>query len=417
MTIFSRHARWATAAIIAAGAVGISGVVALSSASASTHSSASTRGSASAGAAAAQPVALAVKQIAFGSKLHHQFQPHGTGPAKTEALAGPDDIASLGAFGPGAGTAVIGAGLYVGFQNGVGSQGEPSTDGNLDSTVVQLTFSGQRVRQWDLKGKVDGLGVDPAAGQVIATVNEDASSSLYTISARTGKVVHYAYNRPLPHKGGTDAVTVFQGQIVISASAPGTSATAPASAPAAYVVRLNPVTKIAAVFPLYGDKATAVAVNGPHAGHAVALALTDPDSNGVVPASAPAFKGDFLLNSQGDQQLIFGSFTWWSRSLSVLALTASVDDTAWATAPGGELFTTDATANTVDAVSGPLTAGTAYAAVTPCNANSAPATCPAPGFPASYLGTVNLATGAIAPVTIKGATLNPKGLIFVPVFP
>jgi hypothetical protein len=28
--------------------------------------------------------------------------------------------------------------LFTAFQNGVGSQGEPSTDGNLDSTVVEF---------------------------------------------------------------------------------------------------------------------------------------------------------------------------------------------------------------------------------------------------------------------------------------
>ncbi len=58
-----------------------------------------------------------------------------------------------------------------------------------------------------------------------------------------------------------------------------------------------------------------------------------------------------------------------------------------------------------------------YTSVAPCNANSAPATCPAPGFPANYLGTVNLKTGAISPVTTMGAKLSPKGLIFVPGLP
>ena len=177
------------------------------------------------------------------------------------------------------------------------------------------------------------------------------------------------------------------------------------------------MTEIATVFPLYADNAAAIAVNGPQAGHAVTLTLTDPDSSEAVPASSPAFKGDFMLDAQGDQQLIFGSFTWWHRSLSVLNLPTSVDDTAWAVLPGGELFATDATANTIDSISGPLKPGTAYAAVTPCNANSAPATCPAPGFAPNYLGAVNLKTGAITPVTVKGGRLNPKGLIFVPVFP
>ena len=92
---------------------------------------------------------LFVRQIAFGKKLHHKFRVGGTGAVRTEALAGPDDISQLG------------RNLYVGFQNGVGSQGEPSTAGNLDSTVVQFTFSGAKVRQWDLKGKVRRPGRRP----------------------------------------------------------------------------------------------------------------------------------------------------------------------------------------------------------------------------------------------------------------
>ena len=84
----------------------------------------------------------------------------------------------------------------------------------------------------------------------------------------------------------------------------------------------------------------------------------------------------------------------------------------WATSAHGALFTTDATANTVDMVSGALSVGTAYTAVTPCNANSAPATCPAPGFPANYLATLDLTSGTVSPVTVSGSALSPQGLLF-----
>jgi hypothetical protein len=140
---------------------------------------------------------------------------------------------------------------------------------------------------------------------------------------------------------------------VISASAPGTvGASAPQPTyPAVYVVRLNAKTKIATVHPLYDDESTATALNGPHEGKPVQLALTDPDSNEVVPPSVPRFGGDFMLASQGDEELIFGSFSWWSRSLSVLSLTASVDDSSWITAPGA-IYVTDNHTDTVDAVTG-----------------------------------------------------------------
>jgi hypothetical protein len=349
---------------------------------------------------------ITVRQIAFGKKLHHNFRPNGTGAWKSESLAGPDDLSFLDGH------------LYVGFQNGVGSQGEVSPDGNLDSTVVEFTLLGKDVRQWDVKGKVDGLTADPSAGKVIATVNEDHNSSLYTISPRTGSVTHYAYNKPLPHNGGTDAISIFRGQILISASAPGTvGKPAPQPTyPAVYVVTLNPKTKVATVRALFYDEATAKAVNGPHAGKNVKLGLTDPDSSEVVPSDSPSFRGDFMLDSQGDQELIFDRITGgWRQSLSVLSLPTSVDDTAWVTRHLGVLYTTDSTADTLDAVYGNLPVGTAYTAVTPCNANSAPSTCPAPGFPANYLGTVNLKTGALPRVQTTGAAVQPKGMIFVPI--
>jgi hypothetical protein len=344
---------------------------------------------------------LFVRQIAFGAKLHHEYQANGKGAWHTEALTQPDDISEL--WGR----------IYVGFQNGGGPQGQPSADGNLDSTIVEFTLNGQEVRQWDVPGHADGVTADPLTGKVIVTVNEDANSSLFTVSPSTGHVTHYAYNVPLPHKGGTDAIEIYHGQILISASAPGTTGTAPASAPAVYVVSLNPSTKIATVQALFDDNSIATAVNGPHAGTLVQLALTDPDSNEVVPYDSPKFGGDFMLDSQGDQELIFDQPYGWGAGLSVLALPHSVDDTSWAASPYGAIYTTDATADTVDTVTGWFRVGTSYSSVTPCDENSAPATCPAPGYPPNYLATVNLATGALTPVATTGAPLQPKGQIFV----
>jgi hypothetical protein len=152
-------------------------------------------------------------------------------------------------------------------------------------------------------------------------------------------------------------------------------------------------------------------VNAPNAGKKVTLALTDPDSNLVVPSSSPKFAGEFMLNSQGDQELIFAGAS--GQSLQVLKIPTPVDDTAFATSASGTLYVTDSAANTVDAVTGPFTPGTAYTAVTPCNANSAPTNCPAPGFPANSLGTIDLTTGALGKVTVIGP-LTPKGMVFVP---
>jgi hypothetical protein len=254
------------------------------------------------------------------------------------------------------------------------------------------------------------MGADSATGQVFATVNEDSKSSLYTVSG--GTVTHYTYTpSQLPHLGGTDAIAVYNGKILISASAPGTSGKAPASAPAVFAVTLNAGAKTAAVAPFFADNATATGVNAPNAGKKVTLALTDPDSSLVVPSGSPEFAGDFMLNSQGDQELIFSGAS--GQHLQVLKISNPVDDTAWATSASGSLYTTDSTSNTVDVITGPFTPGTAYTAVTPCNASSAPTNCPAPGYPANSLGTINLKTGAVGNVALNGLVM-PKGMVFVP---
>jgi len=386
VTIFSlRTAAWLGAAVVAAG-LGTAGC----------SSSSSTAPAASASTSA--PKTLTAKQLVFGDTLKHSFVPAGQTATKTEHLTQPDDIVSLG------------GNLYVGFQNGVGSQGEESGSGNLDSTLLEITPKGSVVKQWDMRGKIDGMGADAATGQVFASVNEDSKSSLYVESG--GTVTHYAYTQsPLPHMGGTDAISVLNGKILISASAPGTSGKAPKNAAAVYVVTLNASAKTATVAPFFAINASATAVNGTSAGQTVTLALTDPDSNLVVPSSSPSFAGDFVLNSQGDLQLIFSDAS--GQNLQVLKTSQAVDDTAWATSASGTLYATDSSADAVDAVTGPFKPGTAYTAVAPCNANGAPVTCPAPPtWPVNSLGTINLKTGAVT--TVYHGPLTPKGLVFLP---
>jgi hypothetical protein len=374
--------------VVAAGLLGMAGCSSSGSSSSSSSPSASASNS-----------TLTVKQIALGETLKHSFQPGGKGPTTTEHLTQPDDIVPLGGK------------LYVGFQNGVGSMGEPSASSNLDSTLVEFTPTGSVVKQWDVVGKIDGMGADPATGQVFATVNEDSKSSLYVLSG--GTITHYTYSpSTLPQMGGTDAVAVYKGKILISASAPGTGGKAPANAPAVFVATLNAGAKTATVAPFFADNATATGANAPNSGKSVTLALTDPDSNGVVPSSSSKFGGDFMLNSQGDQELIFSDAD--GQNLQVLKISNPVDDIAWATSASGSLYTTDAGADTVDSITGSFKPGTVYTAVAPCNANAAPTVCPTPpNYPANSLGTINLKTGAVGKVTLNGP-VTPKGLIFVP---
>ena len=344
-----------------------------------------------------------VRTILSGHSLHHWYTKAGSKVRRSEPLTKPDDITR------------IGGDLFTAFQNGVGPQGQASPDGNRDSTVVEFTKSGQVVAQWDIVGKCDGLTANPSAGLVVATVNEDANSSLYTIDPSSGQVVHYSYSRPLPHKGGTDAISFFNGLMLISASAPGTTgASAPKPFyPAVYVVALNQAKHLALFHALFFGESHATAANGPHFGHPVKLGLTDPDSNEVVPGFEPRFAGDFMLTSQGDKQQIYVNAPNSKRQhLWVLNLSQSVDDTAWSTSWKGAFYATDNGADTVDVIIGSFWPGTAFVAVTPCGANNAPATCPAPGFPDNYLGHLNMFNGQILKVSLRGASLHPQGLIF-----
>lgn len=347
-------------------------------------------------------------QILSGSSLRHTFTPVGSTTPTTETLSSPDDITQLNGD------------IFTGFQNGVGPQGQPSTDGNLDSTVVELTPRGTVLGQWDVTGKTDGVTADPRTGLVLATVNEDANSSLYTIDPRSGAVTHYQYNEPLPHYGGTDAISFEGGQIFISASAPGTTGVpAPQpSYPAVYSVSLDPTTAVATVAPLFFDEDLATVANvGPQSGQLVKLGLTDPDSNENVPWYASRFAGDFVLTSQGDQEQIYVQHPGApQQSLTVLDLSQSVDDTAWPTGGwGGRLYATDSTYDAVDVVTGPFPENLPVVTATPCGADSAPATCPAPPqYPANYLATLNEWTGQVQALNVDGAPFVPQGgLLFL----
>ncbi len=357
--------------------------------------------SAGAGAAATQVATSSFTSVVFasGTALMHDT------PSGMEAISNPDDITS------------IGSDIFVGFQNGVGPQGQPSTAGNRDSTVVEFDSSGTAVKQWDIVGKCDGLTADRATGRLIATVNEDANSSVYVINPKTGSAVHYSYNRALPSKGGTDAISIYRGMVLISASAPGTtgSAAPQPNYPAVYRVAFNTTTRVASVYPLFYDEARATVANTDSRkyGWVVRLALTDPDSNEVVPSFARRFAGDFMLTSQGDKEQIYvrgagGPF----QTRSVLKLSDSVDDTAWASSSSGAVYTTDNGADIIYKITGPFKRGAEYVADTPCDANGAPSTCPGPGFSANFFGQLNPWTGVITRLPISGPAPAAQGMLF-----
>lgn len=299
-------------------------------------------------------------------------------PVGTESA--PDDITRMGDS------------VYVSFQNGVGPLGEASANGTTASTVQQFSLDGKPGKSWQVTGKVDGLTADPEHQRLLLTANEDGNSSFSTLSPEQAKpLTTYTYSG-LTHGGGTDAVSVVNGKILVSASAP-----VDTSGPAAYSVALEGAT--AKLTPLFGDSATATAANGPQAGKATTLGLTDPDSNTQVPAAAPRFKNSFMLDAQADQQLIFASNPGSSKqALQVLSVAQPLDDTVFAAHSNQTLLVTDPKDNKVFSITGPFMAGEAVSTVVP---DAGPA----------YLANLDLGTGALAPIKDL-ASIQPKGLMF-----
>jgi hypothetical protein len=315
--------------------------------------------------------------------------------APSGATSGPDDIAWLNGH------------VYVGWQNGVGPKGQASTGGATTSVVVEYSKKGKPVAKWTLIGKVDGLGADTPRHMIVATVNEDGNSSLYTIRPSRPKAARYAY-APSPDAkgksavstgGGTDSVTVIGTKILIAASAPTHSGRT-----ATFWVKLSGTT--ATLKPTFADNARATDVL---TGNTVKLHLTDPDSNGVVPGVAGVFGGDYMLDSQADQELIFARGIGGHVSLQRLQLSwdptgkpAGVDDVRFAKKAGETLYIVDNGATKIYSVKGPWLPGDAVASMDTIGTKSA----------GSMVASLNLGSGALDPLItgLKAA----KGLLFAP---
>ena len=89
-----------------------------------------------------------------------------------------------------------------------------------------------------------------------------------------------------------------------------------------------------------------------------------------------------MLTSQGDKQQIFvHDADGPHRTLSVLKLSDSGDDTAWACDSSDAIYTTDNSNDTIYEITGPYRRGAVFVADTRWDANGAPNTSPGPGFP------------------------------------
>ena len=315
---------------------------------------------------------------------HHSFVVHSFKAVGTESK--PDDITRLGNS------------IYVTFQNGVGPLGEPSTSGATASTIQQFSLDGVAGRSWSVTGKVDGLTADVSHDRLLLTANEDGNSSFLTLDpSDSAAATRYTY-QGLTHGGGTDAISVSGGSIIVSASNPSNPAGA-----AAYRVTL--VGTSAQLTPVLSDNSVATSANASTVGASVQLALTDPDSNQVVPRSSPRFGGTFMLDAQADKQLLFVSSGDDDKSaaqaqarVQVLSVAQPLDDTVFATRSRRTLWVTDSLHNTVVEIIGPFTAGEAVSTVTP-------------DVGATSLARLSLTDGNLTPIP-ELASVTPKGLLF-----
>jgi len=137
----------------------------------------------------------------------------------------PDDVTRLGNS------------IYVTFQNGVGPLGEPASEGTTSSTIQQYRLDGTPGKSWQVQGKVDGLSADPSKHRLLLTTNEDGNSGFSTLTPGDKQPLKSYTYKGLTHGGGTDAISVFDGKILISASAPTDTTTEPPVSPGRYRAR------------------------------------------------------------------------------------------------------------------------------------------------------------------------------------
>jgi hypothetical protein len=329
-------------------------------------------------------------------------------PAQTPFTApsgasGPDDLTLLGNT------------LWVGYQNGIGADGSPSSSGATNSTVAGFTLAGDRSGPtFSVPGKVDGLTADPANNRLIATVNEDLNSALYTLNPADGSALRYTYT-PDPSRqttpgsakggraGGTDAVSIVDGVIYVAHSNPAGASSTPNTFndPTVYRVTLNDSSHTATLQSVWKNDAMATDATS---GSPVQLQLTDPDSNLVMPDSGERFAGQLAQVSQGDGVIVFAGGLPDKPALTQLTIsdgsssTPSVDGQAVATSASGTLYWVDRATNTINTLPRTDPVGTAY--VGEDNGSGHP-----------LVGTLNLTSGIISPIVSGG---NPKGMVFVP---
>ena len=303
--------------------------------------------------------------------------------------------------------ATMGGNIFIGYQNGVGSDGAVAPSGETQSTIQEYDKTGKAIASWKITGKCDGLTSDPSNNRLIATVNEDGNSSMDIITpsaAPAQQVQHIIFKavagQTLP-AGGTDSIAIQNGAMYISASAPQADSKGNFTTAALFQAVINS-DKTATLTPVLMDNATVNdATPGAAAGAKVTLNLSDPDSNNIVPAESSKYAGQVVLDAQGDSKLIFIDKIGTKDQVNTsLPIGNQINDIVWATSTQGTLYVTDTSDNKVYAITGEFKKGTAFVAA------------PDDSGVGGFVGTINLTTGTITP--FAAGMKSPHGLLFVP---
>jgi len=294
--------------------------------------------------------------------------------AATTNMNHPDDIQ------------VVGSKVWIGWQNLSAKDGSTT----VTSTIAEYTTAGKLLKTWSVIGHADGLHMDPATKVMWVTANEDANPRLYLINPSSSSATTVTVPRT-PQGGGLDDFRFVNGTAYVSASNPTLNAAGKNTAPA--LLKLTVTGTKAHLSPVLMANAKATTLIPPIS--TVTLNLTDADSQQIDP------QGDLMLNSQGDQELVFihGIGTA-SQKVSVLAIGTQVDDVVWPSSAKGCLLIADNASGVYSVCSSIWVPGS----IVVDSANDSTVV--------SFAGTLNPSTGQITP-TIVGFG-NPHGMAFIP---
>jgi hypothetical protein len=281
---------------------------------------------------------------------------------------------------------VVGDKVWIGWQNQSAKDGSST----VPSTIAEYTTSGKLVKTWSVIGHADGLHMDTATNVMWVTSNEDAKPRLYLINPSSSKATTVTVP-PTPQGGGLDDLRFVNGTAYVSASNPALNAAGKNTAPA--LLKLTVTGTTAHLSSALKADAKATTLIPPVS--TVTLNLTDPDSQQIDP------QGDLMLNSQGDQELVFihGVGTA-AQKVSVLSIGTQVDDVVWPSAAKGCLLVADNSSGVYSVCSNIWVPGQPI--VDSANDSTV----------INFVGTLSTSTGQITP-TIVGFG-NPHGMAFIP---